>query len=90
MKIETIEGLAKAGNGTTLAGAAMGGVGAFLASNLIGVAGIVVALLGVWVNLHYRSKANKRHELEHQLRMARLRKGMDTDTDLGTLGADDD
>lgn len=90
MKIETIEGLAKAGNGTTLAGAAMGGVGAFLASNLIGIAGVIVALLGVAVNLHYRRKANKRHELEHQLRMARLRKGMDSDTDLGTLGADDD
>lgn len=38
------------------------------------------------MNLHYRHKANARHELEHQLRMARLCKGIDSDTDLGELG----
>lgn len=89
MKIETIEGLAKAGNGTTLAGAAVGGIGAFMASNFVGIAGLVIALAGLAVNLYYRAKANKRHELEHQLRVARLRKGMDSDTDLGELGADE-
>lgn len=79
MKIETIEGLATAGSKTTLAGAAVGSVGAFMASNFVGIAGLVIAFAGLLVNLHYRRKANQRHEVEHQLRVARLRKGMDTE-----------
>ena len=90
MKIETIETLATAGNKTTMAGAAMGGVGAFMASNLIGIIGVLVAIVGALVNLHYRRKANARHEAEHELRMARLRRGMDTpDTDLVEQGVDE-
>lgn len=51
--------------------------------------GLLIALAGYLTNAHYKRKANKRHAAEHELRMARLRRGMDSDTDLGTLGAEE-
>ena len=98
MKTETIELLAGAGSKTSIAGAAVGGIGAFLASNFIGIAGVVVALLGVLINMHYRRKADKRHAadaaLKTQERMLRMEIMRNTGivlptTDLGELGADE-
>lgn len=101
MKLETIETLASAGNKTTLAGAAVGGIGAFVASNFIGIAGIFVALLGVLVNRHYRQKADRRQAAEHELRQRERHLRIELmratgqpvwpthDTDLGALEADE-
>lgn len=61
MKTETIETLANIGSKTTAVGAGLGGLGAFVASNFIGLVGLGIALLGLWVNIHYRRKADKRH-----------------------------
>lgn len=71
MKIETIETLANVGSKTTAGGAGLGVAGAFIASNFIGLAGIVIALLGVWVNVHYKRKAAKRYAEESAAREAR-------------------
>lgn len=98
MKTETIEILADAGNKTSYAGAAVGGIGAFLASNFIGIAGVIVALLGVLVNIHFRRKADRRHaadaDLKRQERMLRMEIMRATGTvlpttDLGALEADE-
>lgn len=61
MKIETIETLANVGSKATATGAVVGGVGAFIASNFVGLVGLFIALLGLLVNVHYRRKADKRH-----------------------------
>lgn len=61
MKTETIEALANIGSKTTAVGAGVGGVGAFIASNFVGLVGLFIALLGLLVNVHYRRKADKRH-----------------------------
>jgi len=89
MKTETIDALATAGSRTTGGGAVVGFLGWLASSQAIGLLGIGIALLGALVNWHYKREANRRHVAEHQLRMARLRRGMDSDTDLGTLGADE-
>ena len=89
MKTETIDTLATAGSRTTGGGAVVGFLGWIASSQAIGLLGIGIALLGALVNWYYKREANRRHADEHQLRMARLRRGMDSDTDLGTLGADE-
>lgn len=71
MKIETIETLANVGSKTTAGGAVVGGIGAFIASNFVGLAGILIALIGVWVNIHYKRKAAKRYAEESAAREAR-------------------
>lgn len=89
MKTETIDAIATAGSRTTGGGAIVGFLGWLASSQAIGLLGIGIALLGALVNWHYKREANRRHVAEHQLRMARLRRGMDSDTDLGTLGVDE-
>ncbi len=69
MKIETIEAIATAGSRTTVGGATIGAIGAFISSNMVGVGGLFIALLGVIVNVHFRRKADKRMQVEHDLRM---------------------
>ncbi len=64
MKIETIEQVATIGNRTSLVGGTAGAVGAFLASNVVGLLGVLVALLGVLVNVHFKREARRiRQEL---------------------------
>lgn len=67
MKTETIEAISNGGAKIMVAG---GGVSAFsiwLASNILGLVGVFVALIGLWVNIHYKRKADKRHEQAHQI-----------------------
>lgn len=98
MKTETIEALATAGSRTTVGGATIGAIGAFISSNMVGVGGLFIALLGVIVNIHFRRKADKRMQVEHDLRIKERMMRMDlmritgiplrdsgTDTDLGKL-----
>ncbi len=79
MKVETaIEAANAAGlaSKTTLAGSATAGVGWVASSAFFGWAGIVIAALGLLVNLYYRRKEHQlklrdehRKEAEHQARM---------------------
>lgn len=89
MKTETIETIANVSSKVTTAGATTSVIGTFLINNMVGIIGLVIALAGYLTNAYYKHKASKRHAAEHELRMARLRRGMDTDTDLGALGADE-
>lgn len=89
MKTETLETIASVSSKVTTAGAAGSVIGTFLINNMVGIIGLLIALAGYLTNAHYKRKANKRHAAEHELRMARLRRGMGSDTDLGTLGADE-
>lgn len=94
MKIETIEAIATAGNRTTVGGATIGAIGAFISSNMIGIGGLFIALLGVIVNVHFRRKADKRMQVEHDLRikerMLRIDLMRATGTPLRDTGADTD
>lgn len=77
MKIETIEQVASIGNKATLVGGATGGVAAFLQSNAVGLLGVLVALLGVLVNVHFKRRAARLRvdlaELEKEEIRARIR-----------------
>ncbi|WP_010465723.1 holin [Acidovorax radicis] len=89
MKTETIEQVGGAANKVTLAGAGMTGWGWLASNEFLGLVGALVAVGGLVVTWYYKREANKRHADEHRLRMARLRRGMDSDTDLGELGAEE-
>lgn len=89
MNDEAINHLATLGDRTAGAGAGLGMFGWLLSSQFIGLAGLVVALIGVLISWHYKREANRRHVAEHALRMERLRHGRQVDTDLGELGVDE-
>ena len=89
MNDQTINHLATLGDRTAGAGTGLGVFGWLLSSQFIGLAGLVVALIGVLISWHYKREANRRHVAEHALRMEHLRHGRRVDTDLGELGADE-
>ena len=64
MKTETIDTLANVGSKVTAAGAAASVVGTFILQNITGLLGVVIALIGLLINVHYKRKANKRREQE--------------------------
>ena len=82
MNTETVNHLATAGDRTAGAGAGLGLFGWFLSSQFVGLAGLVVALVGVLVSWYYKREANRRHIAEHALRMERLRRGQRVDAAL--------
>jgi hypothetical protein len=64
--------------------------GGWLASNeFLGLVGALVAVGGLVVTWYYKREANKRLIEEHKWRVVRLRRGLDSDTDLGELGAEE-
>lgn len=89
MNNEAVNHLATLGDRTAGAGAGLGVFGWLLSSQFIGLAGLVVALIGVLISWYYKHKADKRHTREHDLRIEMLRRGRKPDTDLGELGADE-
>ena len=89
MNNEAINHLATLGDRTAGAGAGLGVFGWLLSSQFIGLAGLIVALVGVLISWHYKRESNRRHVAEHELRMERLRRGQRVDTDLSELGADE-
>ncbi|WP_398493360.1 holin [Variovorax sp.] len=86
MRNETIDALAAAGSKATATGVGMTGVGWFLSNEFFGLVGAVVAVGGLVLAWYYKREANRRQAVEHELRVARLRRGMRSDTDLGELG----
>lgn len=89
MKTETIEALGAASSKVTVAGALTGFWGWLTASGTLGLMGVLIALGGMAVNWYYKREANRRFMLEHELRVARMRRGLDDGCELGTLGADE-
>jgi len=62
MKTETIDALGGFGTKTMIAGGGISAFGAWAASNALGIFGVVVALLGLLVNYHFKRQAGKRAE----------------------------
>ena len=93
MKSETVDAIdatmAAVGTKTTYTGVGVSGLGWFLSNEFFGLAGILIGAAGLLITWHYKHKANKRHEREHELRMLLLRRGHCPDTDLGELGVDE-
>ena len=67
MKTETFDTIANVSNKVTATGAATSVVGTFLVNNIIGIAGLLIALLGYLTSTHYKRKADKRREQESAL-----------------------
>ena len=61
MNNEALNHLATLGDRTAGAGAGLGVFGWLLSSQFIGLAGLVVALIGVLISWHYKREANRRH-----------------------------
>lgn len=64
--------IAAIGSKTTVAGAATSGLGWLVSNAFIGYLGLAIALVGVWINLHYRRREDRRREREHVALMRRL------------------
>lgn len=92
MKIETIEQIASVGNRTTLVGGTAGAIGAFVASNLVGLLGVLVALIGVLVNIHFKRAARRLREelaeLEKEEMRTRIKVMLATGTPIIPVPAD--
>lgn len=67
MKTETLDTLANVSSKVTTAGATTSVIGTFLVNNIVGIAGLVIALLGYLTSAHYKRKADKRREQEFQI-----------------------
>lgn len=90
MKNETIDQLGAAGTKAIATGASLTSFGWLTSNEFLGLVGAFVAIAGLCITWYYKRKSNARQEAEHLLRMARLRRGMNSGTDWGQLGADDD
>ena len=93
MEKEAIEvAVAAVASKSTYAGAGTSLLGWLLSSEFTIVVGIVIAFAGLGVNWYYKAKADRRGAaadaratVEHELRVARLRRGESSDTGAGDL-----
>lgn len=67
MKTETLDTIANVSNKVTATGAATSVVGTFLLNNIVGITGLLIALLGYLTSTHYKRKADRRREQEFAL-----------------------
>ena len=93
MKTETIESIADIGSKVTTVGASASMIGTFLMNNMIGVIGLLIALVGHLTNVYYKHKADKRHAAESErnaaeseLRQQLLRSGVVVGAAPGPMG----
>ena len=89
MKNETIDTLGATGSKAIMAGTGMTSWGWLTSNEFLGLVGAFVAIAGLCLTWYYKRLSNARQEAEHQLRMARLRRGMNSGTDWGELGEDE-
>ncbi|MEJ2922101.1 holin, partial [Bordetella avium] len=73
MKLE--DAAITAANRATEAGAATGVLGWATQVNWIGWAGVVIALGGLFANLFYQRRRDRREKTEHEARMESIRAG---------------
>lgn len=67
MKTETLDTLANVSSKVTTAGATTSVIGTFLLNNIVGITGLLIALLGYLTTTYYKRKADKRREQEFAL-----------------------
>ena len=72
--MQTVDSAIGASNNAIGYGTAMGAVGYIQSSEFLGLAGLLIALLGLTVNVYFKRKANKRAEQIHALQVALLRR----------------
>lgn len=99
MQTETLETLATVGERTAYTGGVGSTVAFLLSSQFFGLAGVVIALVGLLVNIHYRREVNRRQVAEHNLRQAERQLRIDlmrqsgrpipSSTDFSNLGVDE-
>lgn len=90
MKNEAVDlTIAAAGSKTTYIGAGVTGLGWFLSNEFFGLVGVMIGVIGLTVNVYFKLHANRRANLEHEARMALLRRGMHSDTGIGGLEMDE-
>ncbi|MGV3682664.1 MAG: holin [Acidovorax sp.] len=89
MRNETIDALGATGGKTIAAGAGLTSFGWITSNEFLGLVGAIVAVAGLAVTWYYKREANRRQASEHALRMARLRRGLGEESDLGEQGADE-
>lgn len=90
MKNEAVDlTIAAAGSKTTYIGAGVTGLGWFLSNEFFGLVGVLIGVIGLSVNIYFKWHANKRAKIEHEARMARLRRWQHTDTGIGGLELDE-
>lgn len=65
-------------NRTTEAGAITGVVGWMASVNWIGWAGVFIALLGLFANLYYQRRRDRREQAESEARLEALRRQRDS------------
>lgn len=71
---ETIDAtIAGIGSKAMYAGGGTGVVGFLLSSGFIGLGGLLIALIGLVVNIRFKRRANKRLEREHDAHMVEHR-----------------
>lgn len=61
--------LAASASKATYGGAASSGLGVVFSSEAAAIAGALVAVLGLVINLYFRRRQDRREEREHELRM---------------------
>ena len=90
MQIETIEStMAAVGAKATYTGAGVSSLGWFMSNEFFGLAGVGIGLAGLFISWHYKRKALRLREQEHELRANLLRRGLDPDSSMGELGVDE-
>ena len=61
--------LAASASKATYGGAASSGLGVMFSSEAAALAGALVAIVGLLINLYFRRRQDRREEMEHELRM---------------------
>lgn len=74
MKTETMDTMIGVGNKALGTGASMGAYAYFSSSEFIGLAGVVIALFGVFVNMYFKWRSDVRAQHVHLLQTEILRK----------------
>lgn len=64
----------------TVTGAGAAGLGWLLDSAVLSLAGVLLAAIGTAATIYYRRRDDRRAQEMHEAKLARLRRGLDTDT----------
>lgn len=57
---------------TTEGGAAVGVIGYLTSINWLGLTGLLIAVIGLWVQFHFQRKRDRREEELHRVKMTKM------------------
>lgn len=64
----------------TVTGASAAGLGWLLDSTILSALGVLLAAIGTAATIYYRRRDDRRAQEMHEVKLARLQRGLDTDT----------